>query len=93
MNAMQKLAALENATLKEHWGVQERWPSNVSFNVDDPDFETKLVPRVMSHLRAGDGVEDMQVKGTCTADEARQIISWMRANGSLSKFYQRQVKS
>lgn len=84
MNAMQKMARAENAATREHWGVQL---AVVPMMQPAPDFNSKLVPRVMSCLRAGLGVEDMQANGTCPADEARQVIWWMRLNGSLGNFY------
>lgn len=56
------------------------------------DADGTIVGRVVRCLRDGLGVEDMAVTGTCTAEEARQVISWMRRNGSLAKFYARAGK-
>jgi hypothetical protein len=87
LKKMQEMARAENKRMIRDEIHRTRATPNRAFQTPDAKFESRMVPRVMSHLRAGDGVEDMQVAGTCTADEARQVIDWMRTNGSLAKFY------
>lgn len=85
MTSMAEMARRENIAAREQWGV----PYQPFEKVTPPNIDHKLVPRVMSCLRAGLGVEDMQANGTCTIGEARQVVEWMRDNGSLAKFYRR----
>lgn len=88
---MKEFAARENAAVRKTWDTTKtsKRTTQVDWDLDDADFDSKLVPRVMSCLREGLGVEDMNANGTCNADEARQVISWMRRNGSLANFYRR----
>ena len=81
---MADMARRENAAARLSWG--QKPTQQINWN-DAGNIDHKLVPRVMSCLREGLGVEDMAVNGTCTVIEARQVVSWMRENGSLAKFY------
>ena len=84
---MQETARAENDRARRVWwyGVPTR---QIDWSKRDPGFDQRLVPRVMSCLRDGLGVDDMAANGTCTADEARQVVAWMRKNGSLGKMYE-----
>lgn len=84
MTAMADIARSESIAARAHWGIPHAPFKTAALD----NIDHKLVPRVMSCLRAGLGVEDMQANGTCELDEARQVVSWMRENGSLQKFYE-----
>lgn len=81
MTRMEEMARRENLAARRAWGQ----PLQAFQGVVPENIDHKLVPRVMSCLREGLGVEDMQVNGTCKADEARQVIAWMRKIGTLER--------
>ena len=73
MTRMADIARGENIAARKHWGTAyEPFEAAAPENIDH-----KLVPRVMSCLREGLGVEDMKANGTCEPDDARQVIAWM----------------
>ena len=83
MITMAEMARQENLAARRAWGVPlAAFQAIVPENIDH-----KLVPRVMSCLRAGLGVEDMAANGTCPADDARQVVAWLREIGTLGKMY------
>lgn len=84
MTRMEQMARNENLASAVHWSASQQAPAKVEIPQNDSH---KMVQRVMSSLREGLGADDMAALGTCTADEARQVIAWMRANGSLAAFY------
>ena len=68
---MKETARAENERARRVWGIGSP-TRQIDWSNRNPGFESRLVPRVMSCLRDGLGVEDMAANGTCTADEARR---------------------
>ena len=51
------------------------------FAGEDPAMTAKVI----QDLKDGWGVEDMKVRGTCTADYARKVVKRLRKDGMLKR--------
>lgn len=58
----------------------------------DPRENPEMTAQVVTALRRGLGVEDMQARGIATADYARMVIARLREYGLLARIYQRRSR-
>ena len=87
MNALAEMKAMakaENRAARRLWHSGGKMTNRADQVVwHDWGLDEGVARIVLSALRAGLGVEDMQATGDCTADEARKVISILRRRGDL----------